>query len=49
MAKLAGQNQARQAYSESLAAIRMPPIPESAVEQLKQIHNSPAVAVMRDS
>jgi hypothetical protein len=29
------------------AMAKMPQIPESVVEQLKQIHNSPAVAVMR--
>lgn len=48
MAKLAGQTQVRQTYSASLAATRMPQVPESVVEQLKQIHNSPALAVMRE-
>jgi hypothetical protein len=48
MAKLAGRSQVREAYSENLAAIRVPQIPESVIEQLKQIHNSPAVAVMRE-
>jgi hypothetical protein len=49
MAKLAGHSQVRLTYNESLAAIRMPQVPESVVEQLKQIHKSPALAVMRES